>query len=44
MKTFCLIFAIMFWIVTIVTLLMVFGGIVRFIFLRIIKRIEYGYW
>ncbi|VAX29171.1 hypothetical protein MNBD_IGNAVI01-1039 [hydrothermal vent metagenome] len=44
MKTFSFIFAIMFWIVITATILMIFLEIARFIFLRIIKRIEYGYW
>jgi len=44
MKIFCFIFAIMFWIVTTATILMIFLEIARVIFLRIIKRIEYGYW
>ena len=44
MKTMCFIFAIMFWVAIVATILMLLLEISRTLFLRIIKRIEYGYW
>jgi len=44
MKIICFIFAIMFWIAITTITFIVFWEIARSIFLKIIKRIEYGYW
>jgi len=44
MKIMCFVFAVLSWIAIVATVLILLLEISHTLFLRIIKRIEYGYW